>query len=52
MNNNRQKIQDIRCWVEYTDDYNIKHLVLIKDKFYLKYLQNNYDAIIIENIEA
>ena len=49
MDRNKQKSQ---WWVEYIDDYNIKHLTLIQDKVYLQYLQNNYKVTIVENVKV
>ena len=43
--------QKLQWWVEYIDDYDIKHLTSIRNKDDLDFLQNNYRIVNIENIK-
>ena len=37
-------------WVEYIDDCGYRHLAIVKDETYLKYLQTNYSVISVKVI--
>ena len=50
MDNNEQDIILPNWWVEYVDDYSIKHLTPIQNENDLKYLQKNYYARIVEYV--
>lgn len=52
MDENEQNVSIPNWWVEYIDDYNIKHLTPVQDINSLQYLQNNYYATIVRYKEA
>ena len=39
-------------WVEYIDDYGLRHLATVKTKEYLQYLQRNYIVVRVKVVEA